>query len=982
MKKFFTTFVALLGCCVFALFAGCKDDGEQKKPEKIKDGTALTLTVGENKSLNLSEYISVEGTEYGYAAESSDKSVATVELSGNTAKISAVAEGSAVITACADAVEVKFAVTVNKKPEEKPEEKPAPVFGNKTLSYDLKDNPSAELTLAPDSGDPSYRYSYALKTADASVTIDGDKLTAAYDSATEKTLTVIVTYTVGTDASTAKTVEFNVTVTVTDTRSPVIDVPEAPELRSPEVKVEKDLYFESAASLTIDFAENVKNPDDVRLDFAVKNGEQSLELTGSTYNFVYGTYDETATTVVYSVKIAYSIDGTDGELEYTYTLKIKDTSAYRVVNGGFADDLEGWTPDGDIGAVSEQSTFWEQNLPVHNVGKYFAGDESRTGKLTSSLFKVGGVNKITFMLGAAGNKDCYITLENEEGATLAVWRNTKFEDIHEGWDAEQIGKTQFANNLVTYVADLTEFAGETVRIVLNDNATKDFGFINFDELITYYAPGEEIPEGATPAVNELADKIALKAAVDEAITEQGDYTLDSYNAYTAKLTAAQAALDKLSATQDEVDSALSELLAAKTALAVRVPAEKTGVDKTVVILVNKNKQLNLSDYIDDNNLSSLTYAASAADTKVTVSEIADGKFTVTAGAEAAETTVTITVKYKDEVKLTVVLNVSVTSQTAPVLKKEAVSKDIDLYSEDNKTEITLDFAENINNVGELELSYTVTNDGSAVTLTGTSYTLTYGTYTDEATEVVFNVRVAYTANDVLGELEYNYTLNIKDTRAYRVANGGFDSDLEGWTLSNAQLGNVNSDETYWTEKVPFNNDGKFFNAYATDKESAMGTLTSSAFKIGGSGWITYKLGGAKNADKVYLDIIEKDTGAILARYYNNAFSDDTNQTVVRGCTLVAYKANLSEHPGKTVYIRISDYGESEYGLFFVDSFVTYYETEPQGLNNAVGVAHPANIRTGTETSKYQVYNGGFENGLEGWTCVDGAVPGDVSSANR
>ncbi len=1394
MRKILLSFATAFACCIIAVCAGC---GDKKKPEPIKDGEALTMTAGESISIDLSEYISVEGTEYAYEAESSDTSVATVSVEGNTATVAAVAEGSAEITASADTAEVKFEVTVNPKPVQP---KPAPVFVDATLTYDLKDKQSGQITLAPVSGEATYSYAYALKEADESVTIEGDKLTAAYTSAIEKTLTVVATYTDSSNSFNGeRAVEFKVAVKVTDTREPA--GASVPELKESEIIVEKDLFEEDASSFTIDFADNVSNPDNVELRFTVKNVEEDVALNGSQYSFVYGTYDETATTVVYSVSVNYNVDGEDGTLAYTYTLKIKDTRAYRAENGNFDNDLEGWELNGEIGAITDRSTFWAENFPIFNDGKYFSGDgkEEASGKLKSSLFKVGGAKKITYMLGAAGNKDCYITLEKEDGTVLEIWRNTKFEDVG-NWQFEEIGKTQFACNLVTYVADLSAYAGETVRIVLNDNADNGFAFFNFDKLVTYYASEDEVPEGVA-TVNELADKTALREAVEGAITEQGDYTEESFIAYREKVTAAQAVLDKFSAMQSEVDTALTELQTAKDALALREPEEKADAEKEIIIVIGKHKQITLSDYIDDKGLSGITYEAKA-DGKVTLSEISEGKFTITAGTEEGETQVTVTVKYKEEVKLTVTLTVTVISEKAPELKKTAVERSVDLYSEQNTTDITLDFADNVNDFG-VELEYSVTCDGAPVTLDGTSYTLTYGSYTDEdtvivytvnisyalsgdegelvytytlkikdtrayraengnfdndlegwelngeigaitdkstfwaenfpifndgkyfsgdgkeeasgklksslfkvggakkitymlgaagnkdcyitlekedgtvleiwrntkfedvgnwqfeeigktqfacnlvtyvadlsayagetvrivlndnadegfaffnfdklvtyyateeevpegiatvneiadktalkeavegaiteqgdyteqsfiayrekvtaaqavldkssamqsevdtaltglqtakdalalrepeekdaektvvifvgnskeltisdyiddkglsgitytatadgkvtlseisegkftvtagsekgetqitvtlnykgenkltvtltvhiedetaptlkeeaflkdvdlfsaedkekiildfaenvnnigglkvsysatldnqsltldgslyafkfdtysetAVEVIINVKVSYTVNGVNGELEYAYTLNIRDTREFRIVNGTFDNGLEGWTLSNSNLGAVNADETYWSENVPFNADGKFFNAYAFGDsgkdaiESAMGTLTSSAFKIGGSGWITYKLGGAKNADKVYLDVIEKDTGAILARYYNNAFSDDNSQTAVRGCTLIAYKADLSQFIGKTVYIRLVDNGVKDYGLFFADSFVTYYASEEelaQVPNTANPVKHPDNI--------YQVYNGGFDDGLQGW----------------
>lgn len=97
------------------------------------------------------------------------------------------------------------------------------------------------------------------------------------------------------------------------------------------------------------------------------------------------------------------------------------------------------------------------------------------------------------------------------------------------------------------------------------------------------------------------------------------------------------------------------------------------------------------------------------------------------------------------------------------------------------------------------------------------------------------------------------TFSITDTYQYRLANGGFDRDLEGWTLSNEALGGISEETGYWPNDPSgtdplFYNDGKFFSAYAPGaSEGAVGTLTSSVFTVGGSGWITYKLGRSKKS---------------------------------------------------------------------------------------------------------------------------------------
>lgn len=1018
MRKILTAVLTAIACCAVALFTAACGDVGGAKPKKLKDGIAITITEGESKSLDLSEYISLEGTQYAYTVDSSPKDIATVSVDGNTATVVAVAEGAATVTASADEVSVSFAVTVTAK------QQITPVEVDKTA---LVAELALEVTEQGDYTAESYAaYTKKLQAArtvnaktDATQSevdtacrelkaareglvlrvpeevVDADKTIAVVSGLTKEIIVSdyidakdlsSVTYEVkaGGTLVTVGEIEdgkFTVTAGQTDEDTEVsLDIcakykgetkltvtltvqvksEVQPTLKHSHVTQSADIYsLENKAELIIDFTQNVESNGIENLTYSVTSGGAPVTLDGDnrlTYN-LDGAYSETVTEVVFNVTVTY---GEGKSIDYVYTLHITDTSAYRVVNGGFDNGLDGWTLDGEIGAISENSTFWGQGFPIFNEGKYFSGDGKEAGKgtLTSSEFKVGGAKKITFMLGAAGNKDCYITLEKTDGTVLAIWRNAKFKDVGK-WDINEIGKTQFACNLVTYVADLADYEGQTLKIVLHDNAEKGFGFFNFDELVTYYAAEKDIPANAFDAKNELADKSALKTILDNALTSAGDYTAESYSAYAERVASAQAVLDKVSATQTEVDSAKTAVDNAFAALRLREPEEKAGADKSFSLLVNGNKELTVSDYVDDKNLSSLTYEVASADGKVTVSAVAGGKFTVMAGSEEVEgVTVSIIVKYKGETALTVTLTVNVTSETAPVLKETAVSRDIDLYTAANKTEITLDFASNVDNVGGLPLEYSATSDSVSLTLDEASYTFTYGNYTETVTEVVFAVTVSFSLNGESKELNYNYTLKIKDTRSYRITNGGFDEGLDGWTLSNPDLGGINANETYWDEKIPFNNDGNFFNAYYFDgvaKEAATGTLKSSPFTVGGSGWITYKLGGAKNIETVTFEVVSATDETKRAVLPNFDWSDVAGNTQVRGCTLVAYKANLLDYgfdKGESVYILATDNAARDYGLFFLDSVVSYYPQAPEGNFNLVAPT--------------RLFNGGFESGLSGW----------------
>ena len=218
-----------------------------------------------------------------------------------------------------------------------------------------------------------------------------------------------------------------------------------------------------------------------------------------------------------------------------------------------------------------------------------------------------------------------------------------------------------------------------------------------------------------------------------------------------------------------------------------------------------------------------------------------------------------------------------------------------------------------------------------------------------------------------------------DPTPFILVNGGFENGLDGWKLV-GNIGNISADSSYWTNEndgngYAFGKDGEYmFSAYAPGAiESAVGTLTSSSFIVGGSGFVTFKVGAMKDGNYVYIDVVDAETKEILARYYNGLWAETTND-VKSGCTLVAYKADLSAFMGKEVFFRISDNADSNYGLFFLDSFNTYYVTEPEGFNPATPVNYEI---SGTI---YDLFNGGFEMGdVQGW-WNDGE-PGKVTNAD-
>ena len=211
----------------------------------------------------------------------------------------------------------------------------------------------------------------------------------------------------------------------------------------------------------------------------------------------------------------------------------------------------------------------------------------------------------------------------------------------------------------------------------------------------------------------------------------------------------------------------------------------------------------------------------------------------------------------------------------------------------------------------------------------------------------------------------------------QITNGGFETgDLTGWTAEGDKIGSVTNASGWWNENLPYNKKGTYLFSGISD-EAGRGTLTSSAFTVGGSGYITFLMGGGGNPLECYISIIDAETEEEVARFANRLFNDKGIGIINNGSNLanmVLYKADLSEFMGRSLKIRVVDNATSGWGLITVDSFVTYYKEAsnvPAKANEAVDIKpQPLPDTVLGENDPYQVLNGDFETGdLEGWTLT-------------
>ncbi|MGO4183407.1 hypothetical protein AB4Z17_19710, partial [Paenibacillus sp. TAF43_2] len=217
---------------------------------------------------------------------------------------------------------------------------------------------------------------------------------------------------------------------------------------------------------------------------------------------------------------------------------------------------------------------------------------------------------------------------------------------------------------------------------------------------------------------------------------------------------------------------------------------------------------------------------------------------------------------------------------------------------------------------------------------------------------------------------------------YQIVNPGFETgDMTGWTVIRGNAFGTNSisgESTWWAEQIPYNQEGAYhLNGWKYD-EAATGVLRSSTFELKGSGWISFKLGGAKNSGKLYVNIVEANSGQVIARYGNSAFADVNFPNPSQGMRLAnmeQYKANLSEYLGKDLYVEIVDNASTDWGVVFADAFFMYHESEP--LEGIVAT----DIKPDFE--RYQIQNPSFETGdMTGWTVVEGEAFGPNSVSDE
>ncbi|THV40165.1 GH32 C-terminal domain-containing protein [Glycomyces buryatensis] len=166
------------------------------------------------------------------------------------------------------------------------------------------------------------------------------------------------------------------------------------------------------------------------------------------------------------------------------------------------------------------------------------------------------------------------------------------------------------------------------------------------------------------------------------------------------------------------------------------------------------------------------------------------------------------------------------------------------------------------------------------------------------------------------------TVAIAHAAEPQVPNGGFETgDLTGWQViegdafSSAGVSNAAD----WGWGCCFEREGQYhYWGYASGGDAATGRMRSESFTLGGSGHLSFKLGGGNDPENLYLALMRASDDAELMRTTNTGFADTER--------LGDFAWDASEYLGEDLYLMAVDTATGGFGHLNLDVVQTYHES--------------------------------------------------------